>query len=94
MNFIRQFFGILHVNLSGITQRAGSVLTIIIGVTCTVGVLISMLAMGTGARRQEVDNVREDAVVLNSTGARPGGSTISKEEAAIVRNLPGIRKDS
>jgi putative ABC transport system permease protein len=94
MSFIRQFFGILHVNLSGITQRAGSVLTIIIGVTCTVGVLVSMLAMGTGARRQEVENVREDAVVLNSTGARPGGSTISKEEAAIVRNLPGIRKDS
>ena len=94
MSFIRQFFGILHVNLSVITQRAGSVLTIIIGVTCTVGVLISMLAMGTGARRQELDNVREDAVVLNSTGARPGGSTISKEEATIVRNLPGIRKDS
>jgi putative ABC transport system permease protein len=65
MNFIRQFLAILRVNLSGAGQRKGSVLTIIIGVTCAVGVLVSMLAMGTGARRQAMGNARDrdEAVV-------------------------------
>jgi putative ABC transport system permease protein len=90
MNFTRQFLGTLLVNLSGITQRMGSVLTIIVGVTCAVGVLVSMLAMGTGARRQEMGNVRADRVILTTSGARVGQSNISREEAAAILELPGI----
>jgi putative ABC transport system permease protein len=92
MNFIRQFLAILRVNLSGVTQRTASVLTIIIGVTCAVGALISMLAMGTGARRQEMGDVRDDRVVLTTTGTRSGQSNISRDEAAAVLSLPGIRR--
>jgi putative ABC transport system permease protein len=93
MKFIRQFFAILRVNLSGVTQRTGSVLTIIIGVTCAVGVLVSMLAMGTGARQQEMGNVRADRLVLSTTGARFGQGNVSRDEAAVIPNLPGVRKD-
>ena len=57
MTFLRQLLAILAVNLSGATQRLGSVLTIVVGVTCAVGVLVSMLAMGTGAREQQLANV-------------------------------------
>ena len=46
MNFMRQFFAILRLNLSGAGQRLGSLLTIVIGVTCAVGVLVSMLDNG------------------------------------------------
>ena len=52
MSSARQFLGILRVNLGGVTQRLGPALTIVIGVTCAVGVLVSILAMGTGARRR------------------------------------------
>ena len=92
MNFTRQFLAILLVNLSGVTQRTASVLTIIIGVTCAVGVLVSMLAMGTGARRQEMGDVRPDHAVLITSGERYGQSNISREEAAAVLGMPGIRK--
>src|SRR6202167_5315802 len=92
MNLIRQFLGILLVNLAGVPQRIAPVLTIIIGVTCAVGVLVSMLAMGTGARRQELGNVRADRVVLMTSGARVFQSDISREEAAAVIGLPGILK--
>lgn len=92
MNFIRQFVAILGLNLSGLTQRTGSVLTILIGVTSAVGVLVSMLAMGTGARRQELGDVRPDRVVLTSIGARGIQSNIPRDEAVTVRDLPGIRK--
>ena len=92
MNFTRQFLGILRVNLAGVTQRMASVLTIIIGVACAVGVLISMLAMGTGARRQEMGEIRADRVILSTTGARAGQSDIPRDEAAATLGLPGIRR--
>jgi putative ABC transport system permease protein len=94
MNVARQSLAMLLVNLSGVRERVASVLTIIIGVTCAVGVLVSMLAMGTGARRQEMGNVRADRVVLITSGARVWQSDISREEAAAVLELPGILKSA
>jgi len=94
MTFLRQLLAILRVNLSGVPQRLGSALTIVIGVTCAVGTLVSMLAMGTGAREQQLANVRADRVVLTTTGTRMGQGTISRQEAAVVLGLPGVRKDA
>ncbi len=94
MRFVRQFLGLLRMNLAQLGERAGSALTIVVGVTCAVGVLVSMLAMGTGARQQEVGDVRADRVVLMTTGSRIYGGNISKEELAVVQGLPGIRRDA
>jgi putative ABC transport system permease protein len=94
MNFIRQFIGLLFVNLSGVGQRAASVLTIIVGVTCAVGVLVSMLAMGAGAQQQELSEIGADHATLITAGARYGQSNISREEAAAILNLPHIRRGS
>ncbi len=94
MTFARQFVALLLMSLSGLTRRVGSVLTITIGVTCAVGVLISMLSMGTGARRQALGNVRDDRVVLNSLGARGIQSSVPRDQADTIRDLPGIRKGS
>jgi putative ABC transport system permease protein len=92
MNFIRQFSGLLRVNLSGATQRWGAVLTIIIGVTCAVGVLVSMLAMEAGARREEMGGVRDDRVILRSLGTRSIDGNVPREEATTILDLPGIKK--
>jgi putative ABC transport system permease protein len=92
MNVLRQFLAIVHLNVTSLAGRMGILLTIVIGVTCAVGVLVSMLAMGAGARRQELGDVRADRVVLNSLGARFTDSSIPREEAVIIRELPGIRK--
>jgi putative ABC transport system permease protein len=94
MNLIRQFFAILRVNLSGAGQRLGSLLTIVIGVTCAVGVLVSMLAMGTGAREEQLGDARDDRAVLTSVGARMMASSITRDQASTVLGMPGIRKDS
>jgi len=94
MNFTRQFLALLRMSLSGVTQRLGSVLTIIIGVTCAVAVLVAMLAMGSGARRQVLAGVHEDRVVVSSHGASGIQSSIPRDEADTVRDLPGIKKGS
>jgi hypothetical protein len=39
-------------NLRSVPQRLGLVCTTVIGVTCAVGVWVSLLAMGIGARRE------------------------------------------
>jgi putative ABC transport system permease protein len=94
MKFLRELLAILLVNLSGITQRIGSALTILVGVTCAVGTLVSMLAMGTGAREQQVANVRSDRVILTTTGTQQGQGSITRQEAAVILGLPGVRKDA
>ena len=94
MKFLRELYALLLVNLSGVAQRLGSALTILVGVTCAVGVLVSMLAMGTGAREQQTANVRPDRVVLTTRGTVQGQGSITKQEAAVILGLPGVRKDA
>jgi putative ABC transport system permease protein len=87
-----QFVSVLRMNLSGLPQRLGLALTIIIGVTCAVGVLVSMLAMGVGARRQTQGNSRDDRVILTSIGAQSTmQSSVSRDEAQTLITIPGIR---
>jgi len=92
MDFLRQFFAILRVNLSSVTARLGAVLTIIIGVACAVGALVSMLAMGIGAHRQAMADARPDRMQLVTAGTRGFQSNISRDEVTAVLDLPFIRK--
>ncbi len=86
---------LLRMNLLGVPQRPGLVCTTIIGVTCAVGVLVSMLAMGVGAQREAMGNVRPDRASVLSVGAlQPGQSSIPKNTAVLVRDLPGIRRNA
>jgi putative ABC transport system permease protein len=95
MNFARQFYVLVRMSLAGVPERLGLVLTIVIGVTCAVGVLVSMLAMGVGARREALGNVRLDrAVVYSSDAQNTEQSSITKEAVAQIPNLPGIRRNA
>jgi putative ABC transport system permease protein len=92
MQPLQQYLALLRMNLAGVAQRLGPVLTIVIGVTCAVGVLVSMLAMGVGARRQAMSVVRADRVVVMSTGAQSEmQSSIPKDVVSSIRDLPGIK---
>jgi putative ABC transport system permease protein len=70
------------------------VLTIVSGVTCTVAVLVSMLAMGTGARAQADGDVHDDEAIVIAQGAEGGfDSNISRDQMVALRDLPGIDHD-
>src|SRR6202034_843291 len=95
MRFTRQFWALLSMNLAGIPARLGLACTIIIGVTCAVAVLVSMLAMGVGARREAMGNVSPNRAVLTSVDApSPSQSSIAPDAAPLIRDLPGIRRDA
>jgi putative ABC transport system permease protein len=93
MSALRQFLALVGVSLSGIVARRGPALTILVGVACAVGVLVSMLAMGSGARRQEMSDVRADRIVIAGLGQRPLFGSIPRDQAAAVRDFPDIRRD-
>lgn len=80
-------------SLEDVTKDLEPVVTIIIGVSCAVGVLVSMLAMGTGFRRQALVDVRPDRVVLTSIGAASHWqSSVARDVAASIRDLPDIKR--
>jgi putative ABC transport system permease protein len=92
---MKQYWALLWINLASIPERLGLVLTIVIGVACAVGVLESMLAIGEGARRQAMGAVRADHVVLLSVGAQaPMQSSIARDVAALIADLPGIKRNA
>jgi putative ABC transport system permease protein len=95
MNLIKQFWALLRVNLSELPARLGLVVTIVIGVACAVGVLVSMLAMGVGARRESMGNVSPNRAILTSIDApSPSESNIPQDAASLIRDLPGIRRNA
>ncbi|HXR92715.1 MAG TPA: ABC transporter permease [Steroidobacteraceae bacterium] len=95
MRLTKQYGVLLRMSLMGVTARLGLVLTIVIGVTCAVGVLVSMLAMGVGARREALGNVRPDRVVVYSSDAQnTQQSSLAKDVAAQIPYLPGIRRNA
>ena len=95
MDFLKQLGVLLRMNLLGLLQRRGLVCTTALGVTCAVGVLVSMLAMGVGARRAALGNVRPDrASVLSVDAVGPGQSNIPKDVAVLITDLPGIRHNA
>ena len=95
MNLARQFWALLRVNLAGLPARLGLVCTIVIGVSCAVGVLVSMLAMGVGARRESMGNVSPNRAILTSIDApSPSESNIAQDAASLIRDLPGIRRNT
>ena len=56
-----------------------------------------MLSMGAGARQEAMGDVRPDRAILTSLAAPPGLpalSNITKETVALVRALPGIRRNA
>ena len=95
MDFLKQLGMLLRMNLLGVPHRLGLACTTVIGVTCAVGVLVSMLAMGVGARREAMGNVRPDRVsVLSVDAAGPGQSNIPTDVAALIGDLPEIRRNA
>lgn len=92
---MKQYLALLWMNLAGLPARLGLVATIVIGVGCAVGVLVSMLAMGAGAHREAMGNVRADHAIVLSLGApAPMQSNISKDVATLASELPGIRRNA
>lgn len=95
MSSSKQFSALVRMNIAGIGQQIGPAVTIVIGIASAVGVLSAMLAMSFGAHREAMADVRADRVVLTSVGSQSvNDSSIPREAASAIGDLPGIRRSA
>lgn len=93
MTFLKQAAALTLAGVRGITERRGSSLVTVIGVTSVVGVLISLLSMREGTSVLASDNAGADSVVVLGRGAAgPSQSVISREAVLAIADAPGVKR--
>jgi putative ABC transport system permease protein len=92
MTFLKQTLALTATGLRGITERRGSSLVTVIGVTAVVGVLVSLLAIREGADIFSAKTARPDVVDVVSRGATSTAqSVLTRDALAAVERAPGIK---
>jgi len=92
MSFFKQTFALTATGLRGISERRGSSLVTVVGVTTVVAVLVALLAMSEGASIFTGENVRRDEVAVLGRGAASAPqSVVSRETLLTVGNAPFVK---
>src|SRR3954468_5839234 len=92
MSFLKQTLALTLTGLRGLTERRGSSLVTVIGVTSVVGVLASLLSMREGVATPGGDSAGADHVVVQSRGATSiVESALSRDVLTAVADAPGVR---
>jgi putative ABC transport system permease protein len=90
---LKQIFSVTAMNLSSLPLRLGASLVTVIGIGCVVGVMVSLLAINAGLDQTANKGSRPDEAIVLSAGATAAYmGSISRQEAAIVADAPGIKK--
>ena len=92
MTFLKQTLALTATGLRGITERRGSSLVTVIGVTAVVGVLVSLLAIREGATIFSGKTARPDVVDVISRGATSTAqSVLTRDALAAIERAPGVK---
>ncbi|MEO7199594.1 MAG: ABC transporter permease [Dokdonella sp.] len=90
----RQAASVTWVGVSTIGQRLGASSVIVVGIAGVVGVLVALLSMGDGLQRtlQQTGDTAT-AIILRGGASAELSSGISRADATLIAQLPGIAKD-
>jgi putative ABC transport system permease protein len=91
----KQIVAVTLLNLKSLPQRFWPSLVIVVGMTCVIGVLLSMLSLTTGYVQSEMkagDPGR--AIVISNGRESENASSLTLDQTAIIMDGPGIRKDA
>ncbi len=92
MTFLIQTSAVTRMGFASMRQRLGPSLVIVIGMACAVGALLSVLSLSTGIMNV-LNKGREDRAIVLSQGQQfEGGSTISRANASVIADLPGVKR--
>ncbi len=91
----RQAWSVTTVGIATIPQRLGSSSVIIVGIAGVVGVLVALLAMAEGFRQTLAQTGdAETAIVMRGGATAELSSGVSRDDATLIEQLPGILKDA
>jgi putative ABC transport system permease protein len=95
MSFLKQTLALTATGLRGLSERRGSSLVTVIGVTSVVGVLASLLSMREGVVTMDSDSIGADNVVVQSRGATSiVESVLPRDVITAIADAPGVRRAS
>jgi putative ABC transport system permease protein len=91
---LRQIFIVSALNFRSLTGRFWQSMVIVVGLGATIGVLLSMMSMTVGLRAA-YDRVGDPgrAIVVSKGADSEGGSSVSRDNAPIISDAPGVAKD-
>src|SRR5688572_30279755 len=93
MNWLSQIFAVVVYNLRTIPQRKGSALTAAVGIAGVVLVLVGVLAIAAGFQRALTSTGSKDiAIVLRSGADNEMNSGITRDEARLISDSPGLAR--
>ncbi|MES2758524.1 MAG: ABC transporter permease [Pseudomonadota bacterium] len=93
MKSIQQIVAVTLMNLRSLSQRLGSSFVIVIGMAGVVAVLISILAMATGAENAMGKTGRPDrAIVIHAGALSELLSNLPRQAALAIGDAPGLAK--
>ncbi|HUP92572.1 MAG TPA: ABC transporter permease [Solimonas sp.] len=91
---IQQIGAVTRMNLATVPARLGTSLVIVVGIAGVVGVMVALLAMAAGFKQTLASTGRADrALVLRAGSLDELGSILGVEQARLVMEAPGIRRD-
>jgi putative ABC transport system permease protein len=90
----RRSLSVARIGVASIPQRWGATLVIVIGIAGVVGVLVALLAMAEGFRSMLTRTGSEGtAIVLRGGSQAELNSTITREQATLIEQAPGIARN-
>lgn len=94
MTFLKQTVALTATALRSISERRGSSLVTVVGVTTVVAVLVSLLAMSEGATIFTGANAAPDQLVVlgRGAGAAPQ-SVLSRDAVLAAMDAPGVKRE-
>ena len=91
----RQTVLVTSVGLRTLGQRLGSVSVIVIGIAGVVGVLVALLAMGSGLSATLQGGGRDDtAIVLRGGSTSEAQSVLVRSDVDAITQEPGVQQDA
>lgn len=95
MIFLRACLAAVWLNLVSLRQRIWPALVVVVGVACVVATLLSMLSMTVGLRHTwQRAGSPDRAIILPANARGEGDGTVSRAEAQIIKDAPGIARDA
>jgi putative ABC transport system permease protein len=95
MIFLRSCLAAIWLNLASLKQRLWPALVVVAGVACVVGVLLSMLSVTVGLRHAwQRAGSPDRAIIMPASSQAEGDGSVSRSEAEIIKDAPGIARDA
>ncbi|MBN9587425.1 MAG: ABC transporter permease [Alphaproteobacteria bacterium] len=93
MNLLRQTMAICAMNFRNLGTRFWPSMVIVAGLGATIGVLLSMMSVTQGIRQVYINSGdRMRAIIVTATADGEGDSAITRDQAALITDAPGIAK--